>query len=97
MNTLKNFENPCYITKLVTEWSEGVKIIDTYNIGKDDLINVEVEIYNIVNKENKYVVNIISQELRFEKKLIFIIQRNLVEKRTIMMEKKRIMMEFLIF
>ena len=44
INTLKNFENPCYVTKLVTEGGESVKIIDNYDMGEDDLINVEVEI-----------------------------------------------------
>ena len=31
-----------YVTKLVTEGGEGVKNIDNYDIGEDDLINVEV-------------------------------------------------------
>ncbi len=82
----------------MTEGGEGVKIIDNYDMGEDDLINVEVEIDNIVNKENKYVVNIISQEFRFEKKINFYNPKEFSGKKDNNDEKKkRIMMKFLIF
>ena len=68
-NTLDTFNNPCYITKLVTERPNGVKIVNMYDIGESDLINAEIDVSDILNKDNKYIVNIISEELRFEKKL----------------------------
>jgi len=68
-NTKENFNNPCYITKIVNEKTKGSKIIDIYDIGKNDTLEIEVDINDILGKTDKYIINIISQELRFDKKL----------------------------
>ena len=68
-NTKENFNNPCYITKIVNEKTKGSKIIDIYDIGKNDILEIEVDINDILGKTDKYILNIISQELRFDKKL----------------------------
>ena len=67
-NTKENFNNPCYITKIVNEKTKGSKIIDIYDIGKNDILEIEVDINDILGKTDKYILNIISQELRFDKK-----------------------------
>ena len=68
----ENLSNPCFITRLVTERIEGIKIINSADIGENDLINVETDISDILNDgNNTLIANIISQELRFEKKLNF--------------------------
>ena len=68
----ENLSNPCFITKLVTEKIEGIKIINSADNGEKDLINVEEDITDIINDgNNTLIVNIISKELRFEKKLNF--------------------------
>ena len=68
----ENLSNPCFITKLVTEKKEGIKIINSADTGEKDLINIEADITDILKDGNKvFIVNIISQELRFEKKLNF--------------------------
>jgi hypothetical protein len=68
-NSKENFNNPCYITKLVNEKAKGSKIIDIYDVGKNDTLEIEVDINGILGKTDKYIMNIISQELRFDKKL----------------------------
>ena len=68
-NTFDNFNNPCYITKLVNEKAEGYKIINIFDNGENDSINVEVDINEILGNNDTYIINIISQELRFEKKI----------------------------
>ena len=68
-NTKENFDNPCYITKLVNEKTKGSKIIDIYDVGKNDTLEIEVDINDILGETDKYIINIISQELRFDKKL----------------------------
>ena len=42
-----------------------------YIVGDNDSITAEVDIADIVHSSNKYVVNIISHELRFDKKIHF--------------------------
>ena len=68
-NTYDNFNNPCYITKLVNEKAEGYKIVNIFDNGENGSINVEVDINEILGNNDKYIINIISQELRFEKKI----------------------------
>ena len=70
-NTLKNFANPCYITGLLNKRPSGVKVDTIYDVGENDLINAEVDISEIISNNDQYLINIISQELRFEKKVNF--------------------------
>ena len=48
-----------------------MKVDTIYDIGDKDLIEAEVDISDILYSGNKYLVNIISQELRFDKKIHF--------------------------
>ena len=68
-NSKDTLSNPCYITKLVTENMENIKIINTVDIGENDLISVDVDITDMLNYANEFIVNIISQELRYDKKI----------------------------
>ena len=68
-NTEKKFSNPCYVTKLVNEKTEGVKIINVYNVGENDFINANIDLSDLLTDVSEYILTIISQELRFEKKL----------------------------
>lgn len=70
-NTFENLSNPCYVTKLITEKINGVIIKTIYDIGEYDLIEVDVDISEILDIMGNYFVTILSQELRFEKKLNF--------------------------
>ena len=70
-NTLENFTNPCYLTQMVLEQKINAKIIVIYNIGENNTINVDVNISEIFNPFNDYIINIISQELRYERNLNF--------------------------
>ena len=70
--TQENYTNPCFITRLVTEKIEGIQIINIADTGEDDLITIDANISDLFNDENStLIINIISQELRFEKKLNF--------------------------
>ena len=71
-NTIKNFSNPCFIAKLVNDKQDGVKIQSWFDSGLTDTITSEIEINDVINMENNnYIVGIISQELRYEKKIRF--------------------------
>ena len=65
---MENFEDPCYVTKLVTEKPDGIKVINKYDIGENEYINVELDLSDFLTPQTEYIVSIISQELRFEKK-----------------------------
>ena len=68
----ENLSNPCFITRLVTEKIEGILIINIADTGEDDLINIDVNISELfIYEKREFIINIISQELRFEKKLNF--------------------------
>ena len=70
-NTLDTFKNPCYIVDLLNRRPKGVLVDKIYSIGDEGIINAEVDISSILTEKNHYLVNIISQELRFEKKINF--------------------------
>ena len=70
-NTLENFNDPCYITGLLNKNIDGVKTETIYNIGEDNEITAEVDISDILHKSDSYLINIISQELRFTKNVNF--------------------------
>ena len=70
-NTLDTFKNPCYIVDLLNRRPKGVLVDKIYSIGDEGIINAEIDISSILTENNHYIVNIISQELRFEKKINF--------------------------
>lgn len=70
---MENFANPCYITKIITEKPKGVLIKKIYDIGENDLIEVDIDISEILDVTDNYILNILSQEIRFEKKLNYLI------------------------
>ena len=70
-NSLKNFNNPCYLVDLLNNRPKDVVIDTIYDIGDNDLVTAEVDISEIIHNEDKYVINIISQELRFKKRINF--------------------------
>jgi hypothetical protein len=71
VNTLDNFKNPCFIVDLLNRKPQGVLSDVIYDIGDTPLIEAEVDISNILYDKNEYILNIISQELRFDKKINF--------------------------
>ena len=68
-NTFDIVSNRCYITKLVTQKSKEIKIINIADTGENGLITVDADISDFLKISNKFVITIISQELRFDKKL----------------------------
>ena len=70
-HTFEKFKDPCYITGLLNQRPEGIKVDTIYDIGDRDSVDAEVDISSIKFNDNKYLVNIISQELRFYKRVNF--------------------------
>ena len=62
-----------YISQLLNTRPEGVKVFKIYDIGDKETITASVDISSItdLNKEQEFIVNIVSQELRFGKKINF--------------------------
>ena len=71
---LDNFNDPCFLTELITENSNKV-IINVLNyVEEKKIINTNIDIKDLMvqyDDNQEYLVNIISQELRFDKKLNF--------------------------
>ena len=70
-NTIENFNNLCFIAKLLKDKPQDVIINSLYNPGKTDSIFAEIDIANIEDEKGEYIMNIISQELRYDKKTLF--------------------------
>ena len=70
-NTLGNFANPCYIVDILNQRPSDLIVDTIYGLGVNELIYSEVDISKIKNNNDKYIINIISQELRFKKKIHF--------------------------
>ena len=70
-NTLDKFKDPCTIVDLLNRKPQGVLSDVIYDIGETTTIEAEVDISSILHDNNVYVMNIISQELRFDKKIHF--------------------------
>ena len=70
-NTFDKFKDPCFIVNLLNRKPQGVLTDVIYDVGETSLIEAEVDISNILNDKNEYLINIISQELRFDKKINF--------------------------
>ena len=70
-NTLVNLANPCYVVDLLNQRPSDLIVDTIYDVGENELIYAEVDISKIKNNNDKYIINIISQELRFKKKIHF--------------------------
>jgi len=69
--TLDKFKDLCTIVDLLNKKPQGVLSDVIYDIGETTTIEAEVDISSILHDDNKYVMNIISQELRFDKRIHF--------------------------
>ena len=72
-NTIENFKDLCFVADLLNQRPEGVKVDYIYEASEesDTEVNAEVDISSIVElaKEQNFIINIIGQELRFEKQI----------------------------
>ena len=70
-NTFKNNKNICLLIESINQKENNFIIEEYYDIGENDFIEVIIDISYLIQNYTKYIVNIISQELRFEKNLKF--------------------------
>ena len=70
-NNLNSLKDACHVVSLLKQKHQEVKTEAIYNVGENELIGAEVDISEILNNNNEYIMSIISQELRFEKKIKF--------------------------
>ena len=69
--TFDKLKNPCLLTELINNKEKKLFIEEIYDIGDNNYIEIDIDLSNL-NCENKNcTVNIISQELRYEKYLKF--------------------------
>ena len=73
--TIDNYNNPCFLINLIKEKSDNIIIYKFIDIGKENnTISKNIDISNwfsYINYDKEYIVNIVSQELRFDKSLNF--------------------------
>ena len=70
-NTFKNNKSICFLMESINQKENNFIIEEYYDIGENDFIEVIIDISYLIQNYTKYIVNIISQELRFEKNLKF--------------------------
>ena len=81
-NTFENLKDFCFLTELINKKAQNFLSEEIYDIGENDTIDFEVDIPEIKCENKKCIINIISQELRFEKYLrfyepmFFVIEKN---------------------
>ena len=66
-NNINTFSDRCYLTQLITEKNDNITIKEFVDIGDNEYVIADIE-YEFKSNVS-YVINIISQELRFSKKL----------------------------
>ena len=82
-NTFKNMKNVLYLTELINQKNGNFIIEEYYDIGENHFIEVIIDISQLINNYNKFIINIISQELRIVKELnfyepkLFILENNI--------------------
>lgn len=72
--TLDDFNDHCFLVELINKNSNKVKIYELIDIGNEYVIETDIDISLLLSQygENQeYIVNIISQELRYQKSLNF--------------------------
>ena len=72
--TLDNFNEPCFLIDLIKNNSTKVKIYEFYDIIDEMFINKDIDVKDLISQNDdnqEYLINIISQELRFNKSLNF--------------------------
>ena len=70
-NTLEDYKNICFLTEKINNNKSDFITQEIYDIGENDFIEVDIDITKYISEYNILIVNIISQELRFEKELNF--------------------------
>ena len=99
-NNISNFDdfsilnNPCNIFEKLINENNKVIIEEIYDIGENEFINIDINISDIFYENNNlFVVNIISQELKFDKKINFykaeIFRKNHI-KQSVILNKKNV-------
>ena len=69
--TFENLKNICFLTGLINSNESNFIIEEIYDIGENDFNEFKINISKYIPRNKKFIVNIISKELRFEKTLRF--------------------------
>ena len=69
--TYEKVKDFCFITELINQKETNYITEEIYDIGENDCIEIDIEINKFKFENKTFFVNIISQELRFEKELRF--------------------------
>ena len=70
-NTYENMRDFCFITKLINQKERNFITEEIYDIGENDFIEIDIDISKFKYENKTFIINIISQELRFENELRF--------------------------
>ena len=70
-NTFENLKNFCFLAELINNKEKNFITEVIYDIGENDSIEIDVDIKKYISENKNFVVNIISQELRYEKAFNF--------------------------
>ena len=85
-NTFENMKNNFYLVDLINQKEGNYITEDYYDIGENNFCEIIIEITKLGNNYKKYIVNIISQELRISHKL------NFYEPKLFYLEKNNVML-----
>ena len=69
--TYENMKDFCFVIELINQKERNLITEEIYDIGENDFIEIDIDISKFKYENKTFIVNIISQELRFEKELRF--------------------------
>ena len=70
-NTYENMKDFCFVTELINQKEGNFITEEIYDIGENDFIEIDIDMTKFKYENKIFFINIISQELRFEKELSF--------------------------
>ena len=70
-NNFENLKNFCFLAELINSKENNFISEVIYDIGENDSIEINIDIKEYISENKNFVVNIISQELRYEKAFNF--------------------------
>ena len=70
-NTFENLKDFCFLTELINQRDGNFITEEIYDIGENGFIEIDIVIAKFKYENKEFFVNIICQELRFEKELRF--------------------------
>ena len=96
-NTFENLKDFCFLTELINQRYGNFIAEEIYDIGENDFIEIDIVIDKFKYENKEFIVNIICQELRYEKELRFYEPKMFKIERNINVNKRKNVVIMIVF